>query len=632
MLPFRRTLFSSIDNKASTAALLLTVVLVVALFPASTVMTTADAGRYFGTAVKIHEGEGNIRASGIPVIRRGPVFPLVLAGYFKLFGASMFSAMLALRTFWAASMILLFLLLRRVFRWQVALGGIILSLALVKTAGLSYYLLLDYPLSIFLPLLLLGGLAILRRTPTERDTRFLYLLLGITAGVGILFKELLIIYLPLPLLLGIIHRERLKTLIANTGVFAGGVVLTMIPWYIYVVSTTGKPAASTWFIYKHFHTYPGTSLASTAGSPPAGVLFLQSVDMLIVFSFFGLLAWGYFILHTLRTQQRHKLLYLAGFLLYIPLFLFLAKGGAYGLIKRNMGTFARQLAPFSLLTAGAVSAAIYALASTSLKHPLHSLFPQKPILRTRALSGVFLCAVLLLTALFATRLPPRLFPPQSAVQAWEHPGYVEVRGMLDPASERAHLARQLEKVVPEGSNMLVGSRPTKKGLFGFMANEDYRFHLPPGTFLTRNRPLPRGYSLHQQPPQQHPQQRRVLLLWKECCGPDITQVLYMTESAFLQKIQQKDMTHILLHKRRGLLPYLQKHSGFREQSLGATTSAKLFEVVNPTSMSVERWRKTYVSHAVKELAKDNETRELLANALQKRFGWSRQHVENVLQE
>ncbi len=209
-------------------------------FPATHVWTSADGGWYMSAALNIVQGKGYTDTDGSPITQRGPIFPLWLGLFFKLFGASPLTAFWAVRPFYVLGVALVYALAARLYGPTVGLLAALLVLTSYSLSTWSTLVHLDF----VFPTLLLSY-ALLALAAVERGSRGLFAASGVLLGAVYLLKEMALIFLPLPLLLGVIlgkvTRRTALRFAVDLATFLAGFLIMVLPWWAYVARVTGGP-------------------------------------------------------------------------------------------------------------------------------------------------------------------------------------------------------------------------------------------------------------------------------------------------------------------------------------------------------------------------------------------------------
>ncbi len=191
------------------------------------VSVTNNAAKYLVQADRINHGlDPGLIFGGLSA--RGPVFPLLIALSFRIFGASVGSAFLVVRVAFAVGIILTYLL-GRVLYGNAA--GLIAALLVSSSYGINLaagYIDTD----IVLPALILLFLLLYHHR--------LWLAAGICLGLAILVKESAAVFIAIPLLMPLFLGRRWRHSIHALL----GLMLIVLPWAIWISITHGSALAT----------------------------------------------------------------------------------------------------------------------------------------------------------------------------------------------------------------------------------------------------------------------------------------------------------------------------------------------------------------------------------------------------
>ena len=205
------------------------------LFPLQEVSTGPDAAWYIANALNIYQGRGYVDTDWTPVLNRGPVFPLLIAASFTLFGPSVLHAIWVVRVFFVLSIMLIYLLgLKSYGKWPGFIAAL-LVLSSYQINRYASYVLVDVVLPFFVLLFIY-----LLSWAFERKTVPWFLASGVVLGIAFLVKEMAIVFAPIPFLILLFtaeHRHRRELLLALVSL--GGFGLVLLPWVLHVLRVSG---------------------------------------------------------------------------------------------------------------------------------------------------------------------------------------------------------------------------------------------------------------------------------------------------------------------------------------------------------------------------------------------------------
>ncbi len=194
-----------------------------------------DGRWYLVVAKNVAEGRGyvidwdedghEVPGDGEPTAFWPPGYPLLLAGAFKLLGASMTTAKLLNAALGALAIPLVFLLGRALFDERTGLLGASLFAVLPEPVISSPLVLSEFPFTV----LLLAALVVLLARPSPRPRPLAPLLFGVLAGLAVLTRGQGVVLIPLA---GIFWLQRDGPRAAGRSLLlvALGLALTLGPW------------------------------------------------------------------------------------------------------------------------------------------------------------------------------------------------------------------------------------------------------------------------------------------------------------------------------------------------------------------------------------------------------------------
>ena len=93
------------------------------------ISVTPDMGWYMNSALNIFKGFGYTNMDGSLILNRGPIFPLMIAGSYKLLGASPWSAFWVVRIFCIFNPLIIYFIGKDYFGKRVAFAAALLILS-----------------------------------------------------------------------------------------------------------------------------------------------------------------------------------------------------------------------------------------------------------------------------------------------------------------------------------------------------------------------------------------------------------------------------------------------------------------------------------------------------------------------
>jgi 4-amino-4-deoxy-L-arabinose transferase-like glycosyltransferase len=179
------------------AVIAILLLLSIPLFTSERSPLNSDQSLYLAEALNISDGHVTY-PTGDPIVHRAPLYPAFIAGVFHLTGTSLDSAYLVVQVSIVANLLLLFLLGRALFGlW----GGAVASISAASSLylrGIGTTLFLDSTQVTFL----LASLLVYWRAEKSRSAPLMALAGGLL-GASFLIKEASVLFLPLPLVIGL---------------------------------------------------------------------------------------------------------------------------------------------------------------------------------------------------------------------------------------------------------------------------------------------------------------------------------------------------------------------------------------------------------------------------------------------
>ncbi len=215
------------------AVLLILLLLSIPVFTTGRSPLNSDQSLYLAEAINIADGHPTY-PTGEPVVHRAPLYPAFLAGAFQLTGVSLDSAYIVPQISIIANVLLLFFLGRALFGFWGGAGAAIAAASSLYLRGIGTTLFLDSTQITFL----LASLLVYRRAETARSVPLMAFAGGLL-GASFLIKEASVLFLPLPLVVGLAFGFEPKWKQVLPAWFAGFAAATAW-WWAWVYAHTGK--------------------------------------------------------------------------------------------------------------------------------------------------------------------------------------------------------------------------------------------------------------------------------------------------------------------------------------------------------------------------------------------------------
>lgn len=212
--------------------LIIVIIIALSIIPIVEVRITNNSAKYLHRASELHKQGYKMLSHRTLTVRR-PLFPIILATGFKLWGKSVHSASLTTRIFFALDIILIYLLGR--FFYSVAVG--LLSSSLVLTSFgvnlVAAYINTDIVLPFFILLFMLAYFISLKRSS------FIWAIFaGISLGLAIMVKEFALFCLGLPIGMIVLAPKGKKRECGKLCLWViGALVIPLVIWFFYLLLT-----------------------------------------------------------------------------------------------------------------------------------------------------------------------------------------------------------------------------------------------------------------------------------------------------------------------------------------------------------------------------------------------------------
>jgi 4-amino-4-deoxy-L-arabinose transferase-like glycosyltransferase len=216
----------------------LTILLFASLVHVHTVRTSPDSAWYMSHALNIYNGHGYVDTDQeTKIMNRGPLYPLMIALSYKIFGVSVESALLVSRLFFILNVLIIYLLAMELSGTKSAL----LAAFLYLSSSIIYLWLTFVKLDTVWPFFLLLGLWLLVKA-FKQDRGLFFGLSGLCIAVAYLVKEVNVAILPLPVIYTLwFHRKDLRKKLPGLAIFYICFFLPFSAWAFYTYLASGSP-------------------------------------------------------------------------------------------------------------------------------------------------------------------------------------------------------------------------------------------------------------------------------------------------------------------------------------------------------------------------------------------------------
>ena len=305
-------------------------------FYTSDIGIASDMGWYMNSGLNIFLGKGYTDMDGSLILKRGPLFPLMIAVSYWLFGVSSWSAFWVVRIFCILNPIMIYFLGKRFFGKGVGFAAALLILTSYSMDFWSYrHLDPVWPFFVLLA-------NYFTTVGFEKKRMIFFILSGICIGMAVLIKQIALAFLPLPLMMSLTvqeYRTRKMFLYAGANVVSG--VVVFLPWLFFLWQNDSL----------RFLFGTGSSLAADMVSVPiknSRSVFDMPINFLRKFGDFVLGVWRYYYVgrnaisdHFILApcfvlawifagiaavrKNRYAIILFLNFLLFLPIIYYLGK-------------------------------------------------------------------------------------------------------------------------------------------------------------------------------------------------------------------------------------------------------------------------------------------------------------------
>jgi tetratricopeptide (TPR) repeat protein len=300
----------------------------------------SDMSLYMTYALNIFNGNGYIDMNGSPVFFRGPVFPLMIAASFKLFGVKGLSAIGVVKLFCILNPVVLYYLGKRLFSEKIGIASALLVLSSYSISFWSFQFIdAVWPFFVLLHCyFLFAGLE------QNKNKTLCYVLSGLFLGVAILTKEVSILFLPIGLLMfGWVKEYRYRGNFLGVCASLFITLIILLPWLIYLFRHAGLS-----FLIGTAGPVVAENITNTLNGNDTGEQYNALISLLaslkhFIFSFvyfysgqtntvstnftiapLFLISWPMVFFYAISGHKGSKLLFL-GLLLFSPIIFFIGK-------------------------------------------------------------------------------------------------------------------------------------------------------------------------------------------------------------------------------------------------------------------------------------------------------------------
>ncbi len=308
--------------------LLIVIIIAMLILPIKGVLITNSASMYMNEASKIlYEKDPGKKNYDILTTRR-PLFPVIIASGFKLWGKSVQSASLTTRMFFALEIILIYVL-GRIF-YSKAVG--LLSSGLVLTSFGVNLVARHIDTDIVLPFFILL-FVLIYHIALSRSSRIWAVFAGISLGLALMVKESALFCLGLPFGMVLLGPKGKRWEYAKLGFWViGALVIPLVLWAIFILISNDSflsiiDAAYKGATYRR-RLFSDWAYLFTTGFPKTILKFyLSFLQKVTPLSFLMIFGWFFVFIRGLISKKTSDLILTILVLCSLPLILQLADEG-----------------------------------------------------------------------------------------------------------------------------------------------------------------------------------------------------------------------------------------------------------------------------------------------------------------
>jgi len=439
-----------------------------------TITTNNASGQYLNEAMRYYRGDAPLKMD------RGPVYPLLLAAGFALFGPSLESAFAVTQAFYVLSVVMVFLITVKLFgKWE-AFGASSLIVWSISLYSENRTINLDFVLAAFL----LVFLAFATKAHEEGRWRY-FLLAGASLSVAYLTSEIALLYLPFPLLLVALTKgyrtfDRFRKTATLYLVFIVGVA----PWALFLVSRDVhlvellgvlSPRRSNSQLFLGDAGFAGLMRPAVAAK---GLLkfYADFLARYFTLHWLFLVGWAFMLVQWLRFRREEASSFLLMGILYIPLLI------GVGLQGDRLG-HAVLFIYFCYIVSGLV-----------LVKMMKQLLPYAPaVLKKYGRRRLLVVGGVIGTAILAALV----VPGSSYITTDTARRYIRAAGSIRPVWSHFQVAGRHSKDIENAAKWLRENAPQGSTLYADGMFDDAFQFFSQAEFKVKSKGTPRYVGMHQ---------------------------------------------------------------------------------------------------------------------------------------
>lgn len=529
----------------------------------------SDLSNYMDYGLNLYNGRGYTEVDRTPVLFRGPLFAFLIMLGFILFGPSPWSAFWVIRVFCILNPLMLYFLGKRLWNVRTGVTAALLALTSYSLNHWSYR-----HIDAIWPFFVLLGVYLFYNGLESGKTGY-FAGAGLALAAGFLVKEVVLLFLPMPLLAVLLTRHyRVRENAWKLGAVYGVFSICVLPWMIYQTMQgglsfiMGASAPVALKIMATGNTGAVPSLITLVQKYTTGFFhFLHGQGNSLTWNFLlaplMAAAWIIPLVKSVKGERWAKLLVIAAGA-FLPVMLLMGMRQS----RLGQGLFFYYLS--YLVTAYALwvaSERVYQFTGRFLKKDVPIWLTQQ-----RVFVLVAVLAIGTQTLLGTGRVPQgAAFLKRSLLVQLIKTGDLELRitGGLDRIYNDA--GNWMKKNLASGSVCMI-TKPSVGELLYFFSN---------GDFPMESMPISASHKLTRTIDVRHDDHLVFLSSWRAQLDPR-NKVFFMTERGLFTAVIEKDAGYIIVGKRRNYLSlYLDASPSFENVAQFGDGMLKIYKVIKP---------------------------------------------------
>lgn len=530
---------------------------------------SSDMTNYLNYGLNLSNGRGYTEVDGLPVLFRGPLFSWLIALSFWLLGPSPWSGFWVVRVFCILNPLMLYFLGKRIWNTRTGVVAALLALTSYSINHWSYrHLDAVWPFFVFLAIyLLFAGL--------ESGKAGYFAGTGLALGLAFLVKEVVILFLPVPLLVVLLtpdyrKRENFNKLWSTYGLL----VLCILPWLTYQVVQGGFSASfgiSAPVMAKFM-------LSGGGGAEPSLLSLVQKYAVGFFQFFYGqgnALTWNFLLAPVMAASwlillvkavkgERGAMLPVITAAVFLPMIVLMGMRQlrlGQGLIFYHLSYLAAAYALWWF------SESVYRLLERRVKRGIPGWLTGKRLFALLAVMAIAAQITL------GTGGIPRgaVFFKRSRAAQLLIVGHIQLRITGAMNSDYQEAAEWMQHNIPAGSTWMVSKPSEGEGLY-FYGNGDFPMLQMP---VYASNMLTGPVDIRQD-------DRFVFLSsWRAQLDPK-NKIYFMTERELLRTVLEKNVRCIIVAQRRNYLSlYFDASPSFEKAAQFGEGRLKIYKVIKP---------------------------------------------------